>query len=116
GQAHRADKTSARPRISLCLCVSVVHCVGHNMAPETQNKTKTFKSLPAGVWALGFVSMFMDTSSELVHSLLPSFMATTLGASMFTIGIVEGVAEATAAITRYFPAHSAITGGSERVL
>jgi MFS family permease len=72
------------------------------MSPETQTKPKMFKRLPAGVWALGFVSMFMDTSSELVHSLLPSFMATTLGASMFTIGIVEGVAEATAAITKIF--------------
>jgi MFS family permease len=72
------------------------------MSPETQTKPKTFKSLPADVWALGFVSMFMDTSSELVHSLLPTFMATTLGASMVTIGIVEGVAEATAAITKIF--------------
>jgi MFS family permease len=46
--------------------------------------------------------MFMDTSSELVHSLLPIFMATALGASMVTIGIIEGVAEATAAITKVF--------------
>ncbi|BBO83679.1 hypothetical protein DSCO28_42450 [Desulfosarcina ovata subsp. sediminis] len=51
---------------------------------------------------LGFVSMFMDISSELVHSLLPIFMATILGASMVTIGIVEGVAEGTAAITKIF--------------
>ena len=61
-----------------------------------------FRALPAGIWALGFVSMFMDISSELVHSLLPVFMATVLGASMTTIGIVEGVAEATAAITKVF--------------
>jgi MFS family permease len=46
--------------------------------------------------------MFMDTSSELVHSLLPTFMATTLGASMVTIGFVEGIAEATASITKVF--------------
>lgn len=46
--------------------------------------------------------MFMDSSSELVHSLLPIFMATTLGASMVTIGIVEGFAEAAAAITKVF--------------
>ena len=51
---------------------------------------------------LGFVSMFMDTSSELVHSILPIFMATTLGASMVTIGIIEGVAEAAAAIIKVF--------------
>jgi len=59
-------------------------------------------NLPGGVWALGFVSMLMDTSSELVHSLLPTFMAVTLGAGMTTIGFVEGVAEATAAITKVF--------------
>src|SRR5688572_14020256 len=58
--------------------------------------------LPASVWALGFVSMLMDTSSELVHSLLPVFMATTLGAGMVTIGLVEGIAEATASITKVF--------------
>lgn len=51
---------------------------------------------------LGFGSMFMDMSSELVHSLLPVFMATVLGASMVTIGVVEGIAEAAAAITKVF--------------
>ena len=65
-------------------------------------KPSTIRNLPAGVWVLGFVSLFMDTSSELVHSLLPTFMAVTLGAGMVTIGIIEGVAEATAAITKVF--------------
>ena len=51
---------------------------------------------------LGFVSMSMDISSELIHSLLPVFMATVLGASITTIGLVEGVAEAAAAITKVF--------------
>ena len=60
------------------------------------------KPLSTSVWALGFVSMFMDVSSELVHSLLPLFMATTLGASMITIGLVEGIAEAAASITKIF--------------
>ena len=58
--------------------------------------------MPASVWALGFTSMFMDMSSELVHSLLPVYMATVLGTSMLTIGIVEGIAEATASITKVF--------------
>ncbi|MGH8475733.1 MAG: MFS transporter [Methylococcales bacterium] len=61
-----------------------------------------FRTLPSGIWVLGFVSMFMDISSELIHSLLPIFMTTVLGASMVTIGIIEGVAEATAAITKMF--------------
>ena len=55
-----------------------------------------------GIWALGFGSLFMDTSSELIHSLLPVFMVTALGASMVTVGIIEGVAEATAAIMKVF--------------
>jgi MFS family permease len=71
--------------------------------PESISSNKGFyRKLPKGIWALGFVSMFMDSSSELVHSLLPIFMATTLGASMVTIGIVEGFAEAAAAITKVF--------------
>ena len=61
-----------------------------------------YRKLPGGIWALGFVSMFMDISSELIHSLLPVFMTTVLGASMVTIGVIEGVAEATAAITKVF--------------
>ena len=46
--------------------------------------------------------MLMDTSSELVHSLLPVFLASVLGASMITIGVLEGGAEAIAAITKVF--------------
>jgi len=51
---------------------------------------------------LGFGSLLMDASSELIHSLLPAFMASTLGASVITIGLIEGIAEATAAITKLF--------------
>lgn len=63
---------------------------------------RTYRAVPKSIWVLGFVSMFMDTSSELVHSLLPIFMGTVLGASMVTIGIIEGIAEATAAVTKVF--------------
>jgi len=58
--------------------------------------------IPRGVWTLGFVSMCMDVSSELIHSLLPLYMAIGLGASTLTIGIVEGIAEATAMIVKLF--------------
>jgi MFS family permease len=58
--------------------------------------------LPSGIWFLGFVSMFMDISSELVHSLLPMFMSMVLGVSMVTIGFVEGFAESAAAIAKVF--------------
>lgn len=58
------------------------------------------RKVPRGVWVLGFVSMFMDISSEMVHSLLPVFMVSTLGASALAVGLVEGVAEATALIAK----------------
>ncbi|MEN3292977.1 MAG: hypothetical protein V7642_2230 [Burkholderiales bacterium] len=58
--------------------------------------------IPPTVWALGMVSMLMDISSEMIHSLLPVFMTVVLGASATTVGIIEGVAEATALITKVF--------------
>ena len=58
--------------------------------------------IPATVWVLGFVSMLMDISSEMIHSLLPVFMVTVLGASATTVGVVEGVAESTALIAKVF--------------
>lgn len=60
------------------------------------------REVPRGVWVLGFVSMFMDVSSELIHSILPVFMVSVLGASALQIGLVEGVAEATALIAKVF--------------
>jgi MFS family permease len=60
------------------------------------------RAIPRGIWALGFVSLFMDTSSELVHSLLPVFLVSVLGASMTSVGLIEGVAEATALVTKIF--------------
>src|SRR5437868_3912388 len=60
------------------------------------------RKIPRTVWALGFVSMFMDISSEMIHSLLPVFLVTTLGASAALLGVIEGVAEATASITKIF--------------
>lgn len=60
------------------------------------------RAIPKSVWALGFVSMFMDISSEIVHALLPIYMATVLGASALQVGLIEGIAEATAAITKVF--------------
>jgi MFS family permease len=58
--------------------------------------------MPRGVWVLGFVSLLMDISSEMIHSLLPVFMVTSLGASALAVGFVEGIAEATALIVRVF--------------
>src|ERR1035437_1416519 len=61
-----------------------------------------FAQIPRGVWVLGFVSLLMDISSEMIHSLLPLFMLTILGASAFSIGLIEGLAESTALIVKVF--------------
>lgn len=60
------------------------------------------RSIPPGVWVLGFVSMLMDISSEMIHALLPIYLVSVLGASMVTVGVIEGIAEATASITKIF--------------
>jgi MFS family permease len=58
--------------------------------------------LLAGIWALGFVSLFMDIASEMIHALLPVFLVTVPGASTLTVGAIEGIGEATAAVTKLF--------------
>lgn len=60
------------------------------------------RSIPAGVWMLGLVSLFMDTSSEMIHALLPVYMVSVLGISALAVGMIEGIAEATASITKVF--------------
>ena len=62
----------------------------------------SFSRIPPSVWALGFVSMLMDISSEMIHSLLPMFLVGVLGASALTVGLIEGVAESTALIVKVF--------------
>ena len=71
------------------------------MATNITSKS-SLRQIPAGVWILGFVSMLMDISSEMIHSLLPLFMVTTLGTSVFAVGLIEGLAESTALIVKVF--------------
>jgi len=71
------------------------------MNPEMTHKS-TLAQIPLSIWLLGFVSLLMDISSEMIHSILPLFMVTTLGASAFTVGMIEGGAEATALIVKIF--------------
>ncbi|SFU68481.1 Predicted arabinose efflux permease, MFS family [Nitrosomonas eutropha] len=63
---------------------------------------KILSKIPSGVWVLGFVSMLMDISSEMIHSLLPLFLVGTLGASALMVGLIEGLAESTALIVKVF--------------
>jgi MFS family permease len=72
------------------------------MEPTTARSTDALAHIPRGVWALGFVSLCMDVSSEMIHALLPVFLVTVLGASVTAVGFLEGAAEATAAITKVF--------------
>jgi MFS family permease len=67
-----------------------------------QSRFSRLGEIPRAVWALGFVSLLMDTSSEIIHALLPVYLVTALGASMVTVGFIEGIAEATASVTKVF--------------
>jgi MFS family permease len=64
--------------------------------------TNALRQIPRSIWALGFVSLLMDISSEMIHSLLPLFMVGVLGASSLAVGLIEGAAESTALIVKVF--------------
>jgi MFS family permease len=73
------------------------------MSVEAKEPRRTGQAaIPRGVWALGFVSLFMDISSEMIHGLLPVFLVSVLGASTEMVGLIEGVGEATASICKLF--------------
>jgi MFS family permease len=62
----------------------------------------SLRHIPSGIWVLGFVSLLMDISSEMIHSLLPLFMVTILGTSTIAVGLVEGLAESLALVVKVF--------------
>ncbi|HET8972912.1 MAG TPA: MFS transporter [Pseudolabrys sp.] len=70
--------------------------------PPHQSSIFRWREIPGSVWILGLVSMFMDVSSEMIHALLPLYLVTVLGVSALTVGFIEGIAEATASITKIF--------------
>lgn len=74
------------------------------------------RDIPRGVWALGFVSLFMDISSEMIHGLLPVFLVTALGASVEMVGAIEGIGEATASISKLFSGWFSDKTGKRKVL
>jgi MFS family permease len=75
---------------------------GPNTMTPTPTPPSSLRQLPAGIWVLGLVSLLMDVSSEMIHSLLPLFMVTTLGTSVLAVGLIEGLAESTALIVKVF--------------
>ncbi len=72
------------------------------MPPDPTTERPVRRPLPRTVVALGLVSLLMDTSSEMVHALLPVFLVGTLGASVAAVGLIEGIAEATASVAKLF--------------
>ena len=74
------------------------------------------RGIPAPIWALGFVSMFMDISSEMIHALLPAYLVGVIGASTLIVGIIEGIAEATASIVKLFSGALSDWLGKRKVL
>src|SRR5947207_9980280 len=70
--------------------------------PNQPHSIFRWREIPGSVWALGLVSLFMDLSSEMIHALLPLYLVSVLGASNLTVGFIEGIAEATAMITKIF--------------
>ena len=70
--------------------------------PHARLDRATLRAIPPGIWVLGLVSLFMDVSSEMIHALLPVYLVTVLGTTATTVGVIEGIAEATASITRVF--------------
>jgi MFS family permease len=69
---------------------------------STSKPNYPWRDIPGGVWALGIDSLLMDISSEMIHALLPVYLVSVLGTSMLTVGVIEGIAEATASITKIF--------------
>jgi len=69
---------------------------------STTSHFSQLREIPPAIWALGFVSLLMDVSSEIIHALLPVYLVSVLGTTMVTVGFIEGIAEATASITKVF--------------
>ncbi|CAL1240424.1 MFS transporter [Candidatus Methylocalor cossyra] len=69
---------------------------------STRTDPSTLRQMPAGIWVLGLVSLLMDISSEMIHSLLPMFLVTSLGASTLVVGLIEGLGEGVALLVRIF--------------
>ncbi len=85
------------------------------MTEQTQ-PVRGLRAIPTGIWALGFVSLLMDVSSEMIHALLPVYLVTVMGASATVVGVIEGIAEATAAITKVFSGAISDWLGKRKVL
>jgi MFS family permease len=73
-----------------------------NLMSNNPSSSSRLREIPPAIWALGFVSLLMDVSSEMIHALLPVYLVTVMGVSMTAVGVIEGIAEATASIVKIF--------------
>ena len=69
---------------------------------SNDDDVSTRPPLPRNVWVLGFISLFMDLSSEIYHALLPAFVTILLGLPATALGAIDGIAEATANFAKLF--------------
>jgi hypothetical protein len=83
-------------------------------ASDLPDIRRLWRRLPAGIWALGFVSLLMDVSSEMIHALLPVYLVVGLGATALTVGIIEGSPRRRPRSPRCFPARSATGSANAR--
>lgn len=72
------------------------------MTDDSPLRFARLRQIPSSVWALGLVSLLMDFSSEMIHALLPVYLVGAMGATMAQVGVIEGVAEATASVVKIF--------------
>jgi len=93
---------AAAPRVFRHDCRQVVVMRSDTKPLVTERASARWRQIPGGVWALGFVSLLMDVSSEMIHALLPVYLVAVLGTSALMVGIIEGIAEATASIIKVF--------------
>ena len=70
--------------------------------PDATHQKQGWRALPRNVWAVSLTSFFMDVSSEMVLNILPLFLSNVLGVGTAVIGLIEGIAEATASLLKVF--------------
>ncbi len=100
---HLVSHSPAVRLLCPCECQWPLRCKWiQRMAATPMNSPTRYQRLPVSIWVLGLVSMCMDISSEMIHSLLPLFLVGSLGASALTVGLMEGLAESTALVTKVF--------------
>ena len=105
-----SSKTVVSPHMTASLVVSIIRLGREALTvwspgpADFMNNSRppSLRQIPSGIWCLGFVSLLMDISSDMIHSLCPYSMVTTLGAGTIAVGVVEGLAESLALGSKFF--------------